>query len=252
MAVDTPLGGAALRQLGDRARPLNLAGERVLPVIPVLAGVLPGGGLQRGTTVATVGPGSVSLALALVAGPSAAGSWSAVVGIPSLGLLAAAELGVALERLVLVDRPAPGMWSTVVAALLDAFEVVVVRPEQRVRVADQRRLLARARERGAVVVQAGGRSDAWPDAPDVRMAVTAQGWRGLEVGHGHLRARRVTVEVTGRRATGRRREVDLWLPGRAGRPGPVPTSEPGWRQAPRVAGTQPGSSGPPGLLREAG
>src|SRR3954471_1774354 len=162
MAVDAPLHGAALRQLGDRARPLNLAGERVLPIVPALAGVVPGGGLQRGTTVVTAGPGSVSLALALVAGPSAAGSWSAVVGVPSLGLVAAAELGVALERLVLIDRPEAGRWSTVVAALLDAFEVVVVRPEQRVRMADQRRLMARARERGAIVVQAGGRADAWP------------------------------------------------------------------------------------------
>lgn len=252
MAVDAPLDRTTLRRLGDRARPLSLARERMLPVVPALAGVLPGGGLQRGTTVTTGGPGSVSLALALVAGPSAAGSWSAVVGVPSLGLLAAAELGVALERLVLVDRPEPVRWGTVVNALLDAFEVVVVRPEQRVRMADQRRLSALARERGAVIVQAGGRPDAWPDAPDVRITVVDQGWRGLEAGHGHLQARKVTVEVTGRRAAGRRKEVELWLPGGDGGPSPAPTSGQRKDQVPHRADPRPGSGRRVGLLRETG
>lgn len=258
MAVDDPLDRTAvdhtaLRLLGDRARPHNLAGERVLPVVPCLAGVIPGGGLQRGTIVAVTGRGAASLAMALVAAPSAAGSWSAAIGVPSLGLLAAAELGVVLERVVLVQRPERAVWSTVVAALLDAFDVVLVRPEQRVGPADQRRLLARARERGAVLVQAGGRPDAWPDAPDLRATVVAQAWQGLGPGHGHLRARRVTVEVTGRRGAGRPRQVDLWLPGPDGRPAPLMTGSMG--PAAPAAGTSashplPIVSVPP--LREVG
>ena len=208
----------ALRLLGERTRPVNLAGERHLPVLPALAPVLPGGGLPRGATVASVGPGAMSLAMALVAGPSAAGSWAAVVGVPSFGLLAAAELGVSLERLVLVDRPEPSQWATVVAALLDAFEVVVVRPEHRVRLADHRRLRARSRERGAVLVQAGGRAEAWPEAPELRIGLAAGTWQGVGAGHGHLQARRVTVEVTGRRGAGQARRAELWLPGPDGRP----------------------------------
>ena len=131
----------------------------------LVAGLLPGAGLQRGASVVTTGQASTALALALVAGASTGGSWIAVVGIPSLGLLAGAELGVCLERMVLIDSPEPSAWGTVVAALLDAFEVVVVCPKHRVRPADQRRLLARSRERGAVLVQAGGRPDAWPRLP---------------------------------------------------------------------------------------
>ena len=196
----------------------------MLPVLPAVAGLVPGAGLQRGASVATRGPGATALALALVAGASAGGSWIAVVGASSLGLLAAAELGVCLERMVLIGSPEPSAWSTVVAALLDAFDVVMVCPEHRIRPVDQRRLQARCRERGAVLVQAGGRPDAWPELPELRLTVLAQAWRGLGRGHGHLQTRRVTVEVTGRRQAARARRVELWLPGPDGRVAPVVAS----------------------------
>jgi len=47
--------------------------------------------------------------------------------MPDLGLLAAYELGVDLERLALVPEPGPD-WPQVVAALLDGIDVVVVAP----------------------------------------------------------------------------------------------------------------------------
>src|SRR5918993_940204 len=81
----------------------TLADERLLPVVPALQPLLPGGGLRRGTPVAVTR--SAALALALVAGASAAGSWVAAVGLPDLGILAAAETGIALERLALVPTP---------------------------------------------------------------------------------------------------------------------------------------------------
>src|SRR4029453_14259220 len=94
--LETPLGswGAAART--ELVGPgTTLADERLLPVVPVLQPLLPGHGLRRGTTVAVAG--SAALALALVAGASAAGSWVAAVGLPDLGIVAAAEAGVALE-----------------------------------------------------------------------------------------------------------------------------------------------------------
>lgn len=221
MLAEAPDDRIALRTLGDRARPRTLAEERVLPVLQAVAGLVPGAGLQRGACVATSGSCATAMAMAMVAGASAGGSWVAVVGLPSFGLLAAVELGICLERLVLIGTPEPSAWATVVAALLDAFEVVVVSPEHRVRAADARRLLARSRERGAVLVHAGGRPDAWPEMPELRLAVVAQAWRGLGSGHGHLQARRVTVEVTGRRQSARTRQVELWLPGPDGRVAPV-------------------------------
>ena len=110
MAVPVP-DLAVLRQLGERVRPLSAAGERILAVPPALAAILPQGGLQRGSTVATGGVAATSLALALAAPTTAAGAWLAAVGLPHLGLLAAAELGVALERTLLVADPGPRAWA---------------------------------------------------------------------------------------------------------------------------------------------
>jgi hypothetical protein len=194
--------------------------ERVLPVAAPLAPLLPLGGLRRGSTVAV--SGSASLLLALLAGPSRAGSWVAVVGMPALGLVAAEEAGVALDRLALV--PAPGeSWPTVAAALLDALDIVAVCPPRgRVRDADARRLAARGRQRGAVLIPYGG-SDRWTGA-DLRLGVEADSWEGLGVGHGHLRARRVVVRSKGRGAAARPRRVRLWLPAPGGGIAPDPVS----------------------------
>ncbi len=202
----------------DRMRPVSLAGQRLLPVLPGLDDLLPGRGLRRGSTVAVAG--CPSLALALLAGPSAAGSWCAAVGLPSLGLVAAAEMGVVLARLALV--PWPGReWATVVATLVDALDVVLVAPPARgVPSADARRLVARCRERGAVLVVAG----TWEGA-DLHLAVTEHRWEGLGQGAGHLRARRASVVVRGRGAASHPRRAWLWLPAEGGGVAPAPPCE---------------------------
>lgn len=180
---------------------------RVLPVAPALAELLPAAGLRRGSTVAV--HGASSLLLALLAAPTAAGSWAAVVGMPSLGLAAAAEYGVDLSRLALVPRPGaelPG----VVAALLDGVDVVAVHSET-VQAAVARRLSARARHRGAVLLAAG----AWPGA-DVELSCRVSAWEGPESGYGHLRERRVEVRAHGRGSAARPVSAVLELPGAAG------------------------------------
>src|SRR5512132_2429781 len=205
----------------------TLADERLLPVVPALQSLLPGRGLRRGATV-TVSR-SAALALALVAGASAAGSWVAAVGLPDLGIVAAAEAGVALERLALVPAPGVGAWPTVVAALLDAVDVVLVRSPARLPA-------AQARERGAVLVPIG----AWPEPADLRLAVTSSAWSGLGQGHGSLQARRVEVLVAGRGAATRERRALLWLPSSDGTI--VPAGAPAGTGDPRV-----GPEGPAGL-----
>jgi hypothetical protein len=204
---------AVLRQLGDRVRPLSDAAERVLPVPEAFVALLPHGGLQRGTTVATTGSAATSLALALAGPATRAGSWCAVVGLAHLGLLAAAELGVDLERTVLVAAPEPAAWPSVVAALLDAFEVVLVQPSAPLTPTVQRRLAARTRDRGAVLVVVGEAAAARGQEPDLVVGAGRSSWEGLGVGHGRLRARRVEVEVRGRRGAARPRRATLWLPG---------------------------------------
>lgn len=202
---------SALHEAAALARPVALAREHVLPVLEPLCPLLPDG-LRRGSTIA-VG-GSTSLALAVLAGASGSGSWTAAVGVSSLGLAAAAELGVALDRFVVVADPPRDAWAAVVATLVDALDMVLVRTRHRINGNDARRLIARARERGTVLVLLG---DSWPEAPDTRLTIVRAQWEGIGAGHGHLQARRVTVESGGRRAAARSRQLDLWLPSADGK-----------------------------------
>jgi hypothetical protein len=232
----------------------TLAGERLLPVVPALRPLLPGQGLRRGSTVAV--NRSAALALALVAGASAAGSWVAAVGLPDLGVVAAAEAGIALERLALVPAPGARTWPAVVAALLDAVDVVLVRSPAGLPAGQARRLAARARERGAVLVPLG----AWSQVPDLQLAVASSVWRGLGQGHGRLEARWVEVVAGGRGAAARERRARLWLPAPDGTVAPVPTGqglpglEPGVPSTPGVMGDlgPPGAAAGPGLAGDAG
>ena len=207
-----------MAELLERVRPVAPAAQRALPVVPPLAGLLPGG-LPRGSTVG-VG-GDIYLLLALVAGASAAGSWCALVGLPRLGVEAAAALGVEPERLVLVPHPGE-RWPTVVSTLLDGIDVVVVGLSRhlRPRAGDARRLSARARQRGATLVVVEGAGGAWPETPDLSLAVGVGMWEGLGRAHGHLLRRRVDVELTGRRV-GRPRRTSLWLPSDSGQVEPA-------------------------------
>ena len=175
---------------------------RVLPVARPLAGLLPSGALDRGSTV-VVG-GSTALVLALLAEASRSGSWIGLVGLPRVGVLAAHQLGLDLDRVVLVPAPGPD-GPTVVAALLDGVDVVVV-GEAALTDADRRRLSARARERGAVLLS----TTFWPGA-HVVLTVEASHWDGLGRGNGRLRDRRLTVRGGGRgsAAQGWRTEVTL-------------------------------------------
>jgi hypothetical protein len=207
----------ALRRASELARPVTLAGERSLPVLDALEPLLPEG-IRRGATVTVDGgAGSTSLALALGAAASQAGSWSAIVGAPSLGLLAATELGLAPERLLVVADPPASSLATVVAALLDSVDVVYVRGGE-IAASDARRQLARARERESVLVplpgvQGGGpRSHGWALTADVRLSVASPEWHW----NGRLVARRVHVTASGKGVYARERRASLWLPDETG------------------------------------
>ena len=175
--------------------------ERTLPTSASLAGLLPDRGLAVGAGY--VVEGSTALALELLSEPSRAGVWCAVVGMPDLGIEAAASVGVALERLVLVPHPGE-QWFAVVSALVDAVGVVLVRPPGRVGEAMAGRLASRLRQREAVLLSVAE----WP-RPRARIAVTRSDWVGIESGAGHLVSRRVTVAVS---AGERSRSRTLALP----------------------------------------
>ena len=193
-------------------RPVTLAGSRVLPVDPSLVGLLPDGGLRRGSTVTVTGQGQgvTSLALGLAAAASAAGSWCGVVGVADLGLVAAAAAGLDLDRVAIISDIAPAQWATAVSVLADAVDLIVASQPPHLRLGDARRLTNRVRERGAVLVVLGAR--AWPEGTDVRLAVEEARWYGPGAGDGHLEGRQLEVVTGGRGAASRSKRVLLWLP----------------------------------------
>jgi hypothetical protein len=186
------------RAVRDRPAPEVDGGEgRVLPVVAPLARLLPAGGLRRGTTVAVAaGPGATSLLWAVLVEASAGGAWVGVVGRPDLGLVAAAEAGMRLDRLALVPAPGPEPMA-VTSALLDGLDVVVTTVARPVPAGERQRLAARARQRGAVLCVLGS----WPGA-DVQLSCTGARWSGvgagLHGGSGRLGQRQVEVRVLAR------------------------------------------------------
>ncbi|GAA0220283.1 hypothetical protein GCM10009539_01980 [Cryptosporangium japonicum] len=209
---------AARAALAETVRSASTLTEKhqvtdLLPAPEPLLTLFPAGGLARGSTLA-VGRSS-SLLVALLAAVSSAGSWCAVVGLPAFGVVAAAEAGVTVDRLALVRDPGPDP-AGVVGALLDGFDLVVVGDPRGLGLAEVRRLTARARQRGAVLVGIGS----WPSA-DLRLSLTDALWQGAGRGDGRLRQRRVTVVAEGRGNASRPRHVVVLLPTPDGRIAPV-------------------------------
>ncbi len=144
-------------------------------------------------------------AITLAAGVVPPDGWVAAVGIPSMGVVAAAEAGLALDHLVFLAAPAT-VWGTVGIAAVDAFDVVVLAVPARPKLAEVRRLSGRARERGTTVIATGPGATTW--GGEARLVTSAVAWDGLGDGHGSLRSCRVTVDLDGRGAV-RPRQVDL-------------------------------------------
>lgn len=184
---------SAVRDLQQRITEMQVPqlGDRSVPTRAELASLLPGGALMRGCSYSV--HGSLALALALIAGASASGMWCGAVGFPDLGLEAAAALGIALERFVLVPRPGERTLGAV-ATLSEVLSVVLTRTSAPVRQADADRVAARLRERGAVLICVGD----WPH-PTSTLRVTDSRWQGLGTGRGILAQHTLTVQTMDRR-----------------------------------------------------
>lgn len=179
------------------------AGPQVLAVPADLARLFPYGGLVRGSVLRLDSP---ALALALIAASSAEGSWSAISGFPALGLAAVAEAGIDLRRFVVVPDPGE-QWASTVAALLDGFGTVMVRPPRRATGTAGRRLAARARERRSTLLVLGE----WDQQVDLHIRIERSEWSGLDQGYGRLTGRRCSLVSSGRGAAARERRVTTWL-----------------------------------------
>jgi hypothetical protein len=214
-----------LAELRARARPISDQRSHRLAVDVALADLLPDRSLPRGSTVVVRagGSGATTLALALVAAASAAGSWCVAVGIPDLGGVAAEHLAVDLARLALV--PCPGSrWAATVALLADEIDLVLCRPPGTVTARVARQLAARLRTRRSVLVVVGPQP--WPERCDLELRVGPCRWTGTARGAGHLAGRLATVTAVPHRGAGRTRSTLLWLPGPDGRVQPAAHPQP--------------------------
>ncbi len=188
---------------------MQLARDRRLPVAGELGARLVDG-VQRGSVVTvggSVGAGVTRAAFELAAAVTAAGEWVAFVDPvhgESLGLAAAAELGVELERAAVVHGVPDGRWSVVVGALLDGMAMVVAPVPPRLALGDARRLLARVRERRAGLVALESvplvRTGAWPAEAALRVQMHGTNWHGLDEGGGLLTSCSTNIEIEGRGA----------------------------------------------------
>lgn len=171
-----------------------------LPVPSALAGFFPPAGLRRGSVV-QVG-GSSSLLLTMLAAAQGEG-WAALAALPDLGLQAAAEAGLALERTLLVQRPGPEA-AAVVGALVDGVDALAVGDCRALNARDRRLLSARLRSRGAVLLSTAH----WPGADVVLRAGEAR-TGGLGRGWGQVQGGELTVHGRSRSGVAGRVRVRL-------------------------------------------
>lgn len=209
---------AELRDQVQRIAPVVLAAEQVLPVPNIFHSVLPGGGLQRGWTARVDGGASSrALAWALLSTVTTSGGWIAAVDVPGISLTAAREVGVAIERVLVVNSTDASSWSNTIGALIGSVDAIVFgAPRHRVQPREYRRMSSRCRERGTVLVELA-QDEKHQLQYDVSFSVEPVKWHGLGVGHGCLQARALDVSVSGRRTPGGGRHARFELPATDGR-----------------------------------
>lgn len=148
------------------------------------------------------GPGSgmTRLALSLLAGRP--GMVAALDVRGWLCPVAAWEVGLAPERLVVVRCPDRVVWPKVAASLLEGFPLVFAQVPARTPDADLRRLAALARARRAAVILHPVSGDLPAGVLHLRLEVAGVHWEGADRGHGALLRRRITLRASGKGARG--------------------------------------------------
>ena len=184
-------------QFAQRVSARAEAGFGPVPVAPALASLLPSSGLERGGVYACAGDAPMSLLFSLVATATSVGSWLAFVDVPRVGLMAAHEYGVALQRIMCVSTGGHTQsYAQVVGALVDGIDLVVV-SSPTCSSAEARRIVARAKASGSVLIILGR---AGQFSPDVVLSSSTTEWHF----HMHASSRTMSVQAHGRRVYNQR------------------------------------------------
>jgi len=184
-------------QFAQRVSARAEAGFGPVPVAPALASLLPSSGLERGGVYACAGDAPMSLLFSLVATATSVGSWLACVDVPRVGLMAAHEYGVALQRVMCVSTGGHTQsYAQVVGALVDGIDLVVV-SSPTCSAAETRRIVARAKASGSVLIILGRAGQLSPDV------VLSSSTPELHF-HTHASSRTMSVQAHGRRVYNQR------------------------------------------------
>jgi len=227
VATISPAGdtraGEVLRLRREISRMQRRRSEHpLLPLDPAFSSLLPEEGLQTGAAYTV--SSSPSLVLALLSAASRKGLWCAVVGMPTLGVEAAAAFGIALPRLILVPDPGD-RWLAATSALAEVVPLIAVHPSGRVRDTDVARLGARLRDRGStLLVTDSSPAGAWPQSEGT-IRLHDQHWEGIGEGWGLIEGS--TATVTARtRSSPLSTSVRVRLPGSHGAVEELPAEKP--------------------------
>lgn len=160
--------------------------------------------------VGFTGLGMTRLGLRLLAAPS---QRSPVVTLDVKGWLsplAAWEVGVDPDRLVMIRCPDPQRWTQLAAVLMEGVRAMYAEVPATVRDHDLRRLaaLARARRVGVVLRPLG---DGLPSGvAHLRLRALEVHWEGTEEeGHGRLLRRHLVLEASGKAMAGMTRRIEM-------------------------------------------
>ena len=167
---------------------------------------------EPGRVLGLVGPpgsGLTRLALALLAEPSKTGMVAVVDVRGWLCPVAAWEVGIVPERLVVVRCPDRSAWLRVTAALIEGFPAVYAEVPAGVCDADLRRLGALSRARRSALVLRPVAGDLPGGVLHLRVEADAVVWHGADRGHGALLQRRLTLRVSGKGVQGIPRTIEL-------------------------------------------
>lgn len=168
--------------------------------------------LQPGRVTELAGPtglGMTRLGLGMLAAPSVRWPVVALDVKGWLSPLAAWEVGVAPDRLVVVRCPDPRRWTQLTAALMEGVRAMYAEVPAGVGDRELRRLgaLARSRRVGVALRPLGERLPT--GLAYLRLQAMAVSWQGVDRGSGRLQARHLVIEASGKAMAGMTRTIEV-------------------------------------------